>query len=194
MHCMQVKQYWIYAKKKDGNNTMSEELFKYAKEMIDRKKFDKFTSEKIMDYLETHDKLYGEFIPTKNVIDRIEQNLEHNIEFRKSFIGTRGGASTFEKKIIICVDDFGDDEFFHEIDHIATTKEIQKFTLKDFNGLSFEEIEKALSDLEYHNIVGINEMKKEKSQEAKKFANIENEGITYMKQKDYAKLKRNECI
>ena len=73
----------INMKNMDGNNTMSEELFKYAKEMIDRKKFDKFTSEKIMDYIETHDKLYGEFIPTKDIIDRIEQNLEYNIEFRK---------------------------------------------------------------------------------------------------------------
>ena len=78
-----------------GEIKMKKELYTYINDRITKKGFDSFTSKKILDYLETHDLLYGHIIDTKDVVDRIRDNLNQNIKFDfKKDNFSRGGYRT----------------------------------------------------------------------------------------------------
>lgn len=76
---------------------MDSETLRYAKEMIEKKGYDEFTASKVLDYIDTHDTMYGHIIDTKDVVDRISENLNKNIkfDFRENLRGARGGYRSY---------------------------------------------------------------------------------------------------
>ena len=81
---------------------MKEALYIYVNDMIAKKGFDDFTSKKILDYVESHDLLYGHIIDTKDVIDRIGNNLNKNIQLDfEGNVFSRGGYNDISKKIVV---------------------------------------------------------------------------------------------
>lgn len=102
---------------------LNDDTYKYAIEMINKKDFDDYTTKRVWDYIESHDILYGDIIDTKDVIDRIGENLSKNIviEQKYSSIIEKGGFSPVHREIVVHTKDFGDDEYFHELDHVATS-------------------------------------------------------------------------
>lgn len=67
------------------------EVMQYAQNMIQTKGFNEYTASRVLDYIDSHDKLYGEIISTKDVIDRLSQNLLHDIEFDFEHVGFAKG-------------------------------------------------------------------------------------------------------
>lgn len=173
-------------------------MIKYARQMIQQKGFDRFTSEKVMDYITSHDKLYGDIIDTKDVIDGISNNMHANIKVNlRNFAFTRGGANILTGRIAVYVKDFRDDEYFHEMDHMANTAGYDGPILPDMENLTEEELKMAAQEYErlikrgYTYFSGIEKSVQEPDGVLCRIVEYENEGIEVMKQKDYARLKRN---
>ena len=169
---------------------MKKELYNYLNDMLTKKDFDNFTSQKIIEYVEAHDLLYGNIIDTKDVIQRISTNLNNNIQFdlEHGGFGIRGGYSPTHKQIVINTDNFKDDEYFHEIDHCATS---DLSSMPDFDApdaFEFEVMDKRYKE-GYKYYMGIEVDGQEPAGSDFRIAMNENEGITTLKQIDYAKLR-----
>ena len=168
---------------------MKEELYSYVNTIISKKGFDDFTSKKILDYIEAHDLLYGHIIDTKDVADRISNNLNKNIQFDLDRGGSaKGGYGPVSKGIYIFTKDFADDEYFHELDHCATS---DLSTMPDFDAPDawYNEAMAKRDKEGYKFYIGIEVTGQKPSGPDFKVAQNENEGITVLKQRDYAKLK-----
>lgn len=168
---------------------MNIELSNYIDNMIAQKGFDDFTSKKVRDYIEAHDTLYGNFIDTKDVVDRISKNFKKNIQFdfgRRGF--SRGGYSPVSKSITIDTIDFGEDEYFHEFDHAATSDLSTMPNYEAEDAWDYEAIDKRYKQ-GYKFYVGIEISGQEPSGPEIRIGKELNEGITVLKQRDYAKLK-----
>lgn len=168
---------------------MNVELSNYIDNMIAKKGLDDFTSSKVRDYIKAHEALYGNFIDTKDVVDRISENLKENIRFNfEKRVFSRGGYSTVGKNIDIYTMDFGEDEYFHEIDHVATSDLSGMPNYEAEDAWDYENIDKRYRQ-GYKFYVGIEIDCQEPSGPEIHIGKELNEGITVLKQKDYAKLK-----
>lgn len=168
---------------------MNIELSNYIDDMIAQKGFDDFTSKKVRDYIETHDALYGNFIDTKDAVDRISKNLKENIQFNLGKRGfSRGGYSPVSRSITIDTIDFGEDEYFHEFDHVATSNLSTMPNYEAENAWDYEAIDKRYKQ-GYKFYVGIEVYGQEPSGPEIRIGKELNEGITVLKQRDYVKLK-----
>lgn len=160
----------------------------FLESMLAERSFDEFTRGKVVDYIESHDTLYGDIIPTAEVIQRIAKNLSKNIEFRDEFSLARGGASLLGKNIVVYAKDFGDDEFFHEMDHLGTSDLSQAFDTNSEDAWTNEWLERreAQGETIYS---GIEQSGTRPGGGDYLYRKGENEGIEVIKQHAYAKLK-----
>jgi len=167
---------------------MKAEEKQFLESMLSKKSFDNFTREKVLDYIESHDTLYGDIIPTTDVIQRIAQNLSGNIKFSYKNSLSRGGASLISKNIEIYVKDFGDDEFFHEMDHLGTSDLSKAFDTTSEDAYTYEWLERREEKGETI-YSGIEKSGTRPGGGDYLYRKGENEGIEVIKQNAYAKLK-----